>query len=141
MVAGLLGIYLSASLPLYLALPLVLLLTVALGFLIERSAGFLDSLQLPGAGVGGVLDISGVPDGVANAVEGDVICFLDDFQAQVLANFAMDKFQAQTAYCLGESGSEYDQGLSWMSVPLAASRTMLSSRVSEPRMGAVMPRD
>ena len=39
------------------------------------------------------------------------ICFLDDFQAQVLANFAMDKFQAQTAYCLGESGSEYDQGL------------------------------
>lgn len=39
------------------------------------------------------------------------ICFLDDFQAQVLANFAMDKFQVQTAYCLGESGSEYDQGL------------------------------
>lgn len=39
------------------------------------------------------------------------ICFLDDFQAQVLANFAMDKFQAKTAYCLGESGSEYDQGL------------------------------
>ena len=38
MVAGLLGIYLSASLPLYLALPLVLLLTVALGFLIERAA-------------------------------------------------------------------------------------------------------
>lgn len=39
------------------------------------------------------------------------ICFLDDFQAKVLANFAMDKFQAKTAYCLGESGNEYDQGL------------------------------
>ena len=38
MVAGLLGIYLSASLPLYAALPLVLLLTVALGFCIERAA-------------------------------------------------------------------------------------------------------
>lgn len=38
MVAGLLGIYLSASLPLYAALPLVLLLTVALGFCIERVA-------------------------------------------------------------------------------------------------------
>ena len=39
------------------------------------------------------------------------ICFLDNFQAQVLANFAKDKFQAQTAYCLGETGNEYDQGL------------------------------
>lgn len=39
------------------------------------------------------------------------ICFLDNFQAQVLANFAMDKFQAKTAYCLGETGNEYDQGL------------------------------
>ena len=39
------------------------------------------------------------------------ICFLDNFQAQVLANFAMDKFQAKTAYCLGELGNEYDQGL------------------------------
>lgn len=39
------------------------------------------------------------------------ICFLDDFQADVLANFAMDKFNAQTAYCLGENGNEYDQGL------------------------------
>ena len=39
------------------------------------------------------------------------ICFLDDFQADVLANFAMDKFGAKTAYCLGESGNEYDQGL------------------------------
>ena len=39
------------------------------------------------------------------------ICFLDNFQADVLANFAMDKFGAKTAYCLGESGNEYDQGL------------------------------
>ena len=39
------------------------------------------------------------------------ICFLDNFQADVLANFAMDKFSAKTAYCLGESGNEYDQGL------------------------------
>ena len=39
------------------------------------------------------------------------ICFLDDFQANVLANFAMDKFGAKVAYCLGESGNEYDQGL------------------------------
>ena len=39
------------------------------------------------------------------------ICFLDNFQADVLANFAMDKFSAKTAYCLGENGNEYDQGL------------------------------
>ncbi len=39
------------------------------------------------------------------------ICFLDNFQADVLANFAMDKFAAKTAYCLGETGNEYDQGL------------------------------
>ena len=39
------------------------------------------------------------------------ICFLDDFQADVLANFAMDKFDAKVAYCLGENGNEYDQGL------------------------------
>ena len=39
------------------------------------------------------------------------ICFLDNFQADVLANFAIDKFQAKTAYCLGENGNEYDQGL------------------------------
>jgi branched-chain amino acid transport system substrate-binding protein len=39
------------------------------------------------------------------------ICFLDDFQAAVLANFSMDKFNAKTAYCLGEAGNEYDQGL------------------------------
>ncbi len=38
MVAGLMGIYLSASMPLYIALPIVLILTVALGFLIERIA-------------------------------------------------------------------------------------------------------
>ena len=39
------------------------------------------------------------------------ICFLDNFQADVLANFAMDTFDARVAYCLGESGNEYDQGL------------------------------
>lgn len=39
------------------------------------------------------------------------ICFLDNFQADVLANFAMDKFSAKKAYCLGENGNEYDQGL------------------------------
>ena len=39
------------------------------------------------------------------------ICFLDNFQAQVLVNFAKDKFNAQKAYCLGELGNEYDQGL------------------------------
>ena len=39
------------------------------------------------------------------------ICFLDDFQADVLANFAKDKFNAKVAYCLGEAGNEYDQGL------------------------------
>ena len=39
------------------------------------------------------------------------ICFLDPFQGTVLANFAKDKFGATTAYCLGEQGNEYDQGL------------------------------
>lgn len=39
------------------------------------------------------------------------ICFLDPFQGTVLANFAADKFQAKTAYLLGEQGNEYDQGL------------------------------
>ena len=39
------------------------------------------------------------------------ICFLDPFQGTVLANFAKDKFSATTAYCLGEAGNEYDQGL------------------------------
>lgn len=39
------------------------------------------------------------------------ICFLDPFQGTVLANFAAQQFQAKTAYCLGELGNEYDQGL------------------------------
>lgn len=39
------------------------------------------------------------------------ICFLDPFQGTVLANFANDKFSAKKAYCLGELGNEYDQGL------------------------------
>lgn len=39
------------------------------------------------------------------------ICFLDPFQGTVLANFSMDKFGAKKAYCLGELGNEYDQGL------------------------------
>ncbi len=39
------------------------------------------------------------------------ICFLDPFQGTVLANFAKAKFNAQTAYLLGEQGNEYDQGL------------------------------
>ena len=39
------------------------------------------------------------------------ICFLDPFQGTVLANFAVDKFDAEVAYCLGEAGNEYDQGL------------------------------
>jgi len=38
MVAGLVGIYLSASLPLYISLPLVIIITVVLGFSIERVA-------------------------------------------------------------------------------------------------------
>ena len=38
MVAGLLGIYISAALPIYIAIPVVILLTVALGFFIERAA-------------------------------------------------------------------------------------------------------
>ena len=39
------------------------------------------------------------------------ICFLDPFQGTVLANFAQSKFNAKKAYCLGELGNEYDQGL------------------------------
>jgi len=39
------------------------------------------------------------------------ICFVDDFQSTVLANFATQSFQAKKAYCLGEAGNEYDQGL------------------------------
>ena len=38
MVAGLLGIYVTASVPIYLAIPIVILVTVALGFFIERAA-------------------------------------------------------------------------------------------------------
>ncbi len=38
MVAGLMMVYLSASLPIYLSIPLVIILTVVLGFLIERAA-------------------------------------------------------------------------------------------------------
>ncbi len=38
MVAGLMGIYFSATMPLYIALPLVLVMTVVLGFVIERLA-------------------------------------------------------------------------------------------------------
>jgi len=38
MVAGLLGIYISASLPMYIAIPIVIALTVVLGFTIERAA-------------------------------------------------------------------------------------------------------
>ena len=38
MVAGLMMVYLSASMPLYLAVPLMIVLTVLLGFLIERAA-------------------------------------------------------------------------------------------------------
>ena len=38
MVAGLLGIYISAVMPIYAAIPAVIILTVALGFFIERAA-------------------------------------------------------------------------------------------------------
>ena len=38
MVAGLLGIYISAALPIYIAIPIVIAMTVALGFFIERAA-------------------------------------------------------------------------------------------------------
>ncbi|MBR5617684.1 MAG: branched-chain amino acid ABC transporter permease, partial [Oscillospiraceae bacterium] len=38
MVAGLLGIYISAALPIYVAIPIVILMTVVLGFTIERAA-------------------------------------------------------------------------------------------------------
>lgn len=39
------------------------------------------------------------------------ICFLDPFQGTVLANFAHDKLGANTVYCLGQLGNDYDQGL------------------------------
>ena len=38
MVAGLMGIYFAATMPLYVALPLVIIMTVVLGFVIERLA-------------------------------------------------------------------------------------------------------
>ena len=38
MVAGLLGIYISAALPMYIAIPVVIVLTIGLGFFIERAA-------------------------------------------------------------------------------------------------------
>ena len=39
------------------------------------------------------------------------ICFLDPFQGTVLANFAKNELDAKTAYCLGQLGNDYDQGL------------------------------
>ena len=39
------------------------------------------------------------------------ICFLDPFQGTVHANFAKDVLKADTIYCLGELGNDYDQGL------------------------------
>lgn len=39
------------------------------------------------------------------------ICFLDPFQGTVLANFAHDELGADTVYCLGQLGNDYDQGL------------------------------
>ncbi len=39
------------------------------------------------------------------------ICFLDPFQGTVLANFAKDELGADTVYCLGQLGNDYDQGL------------------------------
>ncbi len=39
------------------------------------------------------------------------ICFLDPFQGTVLANFAHDELKADTVYCLGQLGNDYDQGL------------------------------
>ena len=38
MVSGLLGIYISAALPMYIAIPVVIALTIGLGFFIERAA-------------------------------------------------------------------------------------------------------
>lgn len=39
------------------------------------------------------------------------ICYLDPFQGTVLANFAMDEFQAKKAYTLAQLGNDYDVGL------------------------------
>ena len=39
------------------------------------------------------------------------ICFLEPFQGTVLANFTNETLGAKTAYCLGQLGNDYDQGL------------------------------
>ena len=39
------------------------------------------------------------------------VCFLDPFQGTVLANYAYNTLGVRTAYCLGELGNDYDQGL------------------------------
>ena len=39
------------------------------------------------------------------------VCFLDPFQGTVLANYAYKTLGVTTAYCLGELGNDYDQGL------------------------------
>ena len=39
------------------------------------------------------------------------ICFLDPFQGTVHANYAKEALKANTVYCLGELGNDYDQGL------------------------------
>ena len=39
------------------------------------------------------------------------ICFLDPFQGTVQANYAHDELGATVAYCLGQLGNDYDQGL------------------------------
>ena len=39
------------------------------------------------------------------------VCFLDPFQGTVLANYAFNTLGVKTAYCLGELGNDYDQGL------------------------------
>ena len=41
------------------------------------------------------------------------ICYLDPFQGTVLANFAMDEFQAAKAYTLAQLGNDYDVGLAY----------------------------
>jgi branched-chain amino acid transport system substrate-binding protein len=39
------------------------------------------------------------------------LCFLDPFQGTVLANFAMEQFQAKNAYVLAKLGDDYSVGL------------------------------
>lgn len=39
------------------------------------------------------------------------VCYLDPFQGTVLANFAMDSYQAKTAYILTKLGDDYSVGL------------------------------